>query len=308
MDKRKNTLLLFLRGILMGAADVVPGVSGGTIAFISGIYEELVASIKECDLAALKLILKLKFKDFWTKINGKFLLPVILGIGMSIFTLASLMTGLLKNHPILVWSFFFGLIIASVVLVYKMMERPNLKSLMFVLFGFALALWITLVSPASTTDAWWFIIFSGALAICAMILPGISGSFMLLLIGKYSFILAAVSSLNIRILLLFAVGAIIGIIAFSHVLSWFLKHYKQFTMSVLVGFIIGSLNKVWPWKMTLTSYIDSHGIEKALTETNVLPNHYANLTGNDPNLIYAIFFCILGFSLIFIIEQLAKKI
>ena len=292
----------------MGAADVVPGVSGGTIAFISGIYEELVASIKECDLVALKLIYKLKFKDFWVKINGKFLLPVILGIGMSIFTLASLMTGLLKNYPILVWSFFFGLIIASVVLVYKMMERPNLKSLMFVLFGFALALWITLVSPASTTDAWWFIIFSGALAICAMILPGISGSFMLLLIGKYSFILAAVSSLNVRILLLFAVGAIIGIVAFSHVLSWFLKHYKQLTMSVLVGFIIGSLNKVWPWKMTLTTYIDSHGVEKALTETNILPNHYAELTGNDPNLIYAILFCILGFSLIFIIEQLAKKI
>lgn len=306
MSKR-NYPLLILRGCAMGAADVVPGVSGGTIAFITGIYEELIDSIKAVDLQAVKLLLKFKLAEFWEKINGNFLISVIAGIGISIFSLAKLMTWLLENHPIYIWSFFFGLIIASSVLVAKEIKKWNIFTVISLILGAVIAYGITVMTPSETPDSWWFIILSGAIAICAMILPGISGAFILLLMGKYTYILGAVSAFNIGVLLLFAVGAVAGITSFSHLLSWLLKHHHTATVSLLTGFMVGSLNKVWPWKETLQTYTDSHGVEKALVESNISPVHFGELTGSAPLLWQAILMCIAGFLLIWGIETLGRK-
>jgi len=307
MEKKRNYLLLILRGCAMGAADVVPGVSGGTIAFITGIYEELIDSIKNIDLQALKLLFRLQWTAFWKKINGSFLLAVVTGIAISIFSLAKLMTWLLDHHPIYIWSFFFGLIIASSVLVSKEIRKWNPAAILSLLAGAAAAFGITTMTPASTPDAWWFIVLAGAIAICAMILPGISGAFILLLLGKYTFILGAVSGLNIGVLLLFAAGAVAGIISFSHLLSWLLKNHHTVTVAVLTGFMIGSLNKVWPWKETLSTYLDSHGLEKPLQEANILPQRYEALTGQEALTGEALLMCIAGFLLIWTIELIGKK-
>lgn len=307
MKTNRNYLLLILRGCAMGAADVVPGVSGGTIAFITGIYEELVNSIKSVDVQALKLLFSLQFAAFWKKINGPFLLSVVAGIGVSIFSLAKLMTWLLEHHPIQIWSFFFGLIIASSVLVAKEIKHWNLSAVVTLAAGACIAYAITVMTPSETPDSWWFILLSGAIAVCAMILPGISGAFILLLLGKYAFILGAVSELNMRVLLLFAVGAIAGIVSFSHLLSWLLKNHHTLTVSLLTGFMVGSLNKVWPWKETVQTYINSHGIEKPLVESNISPQHFGELTGNAPLIGEAVLLCLLGFVLIYGIDRIAKR-
>lgn len=300
--------MLVLKGCAMGAADVVPGVSGGTIAFITGIYEELINSIKSIDLQALKLLLTFKLAEFWKKINGTFLLSVVGGIAISIFSLAKLMTWLLVNHPIYIWSFFFGLIIISSVLVAKEIKKWDIFTIISLLAGAAAAYAITVMSPASTPNTWWFIILSGAIAICAMILPGISGAFILLLLGKYTYILTAVSNLDIGTILLFVVGAAAGIISFSHLLSWLLKNYHTLTVALLTGFMIGSLNKVWPWKHTLETYIDTHGVEQVLVETNVSPGKFTEITGSDPLVWQAIVMCIVGILLIGGIEYIGKKL
>ncbi|MDE6451031.1 MAG: DUF368 domain-containing protein, partial [Odoribacter sp.] len=208
---------------------------------------------------------------------------------------------------IYIWAFFFGLIIASSVLVAKEIRQWNIFTVIALLAGACAAYAITVMTPAETPDTWWFIILSGAIAICAMILPGISGAFILLLMGKYTYILGAVSNLNIGVLLLFIIGAVAGIISFSHLLSWLLKNYHTLTVSLLTGFMIGSLNKVWPWKETLQTYTDSHGMEKALVESNISPQHFSELTGTAPLLWEAIFMCLLGFALIYGIELFAKK-
>lgn len=300
--------MLVLKGCAMGAADVVPGVSGGTIAFITGIYEELINSIKSIDLQALKLLLTFKLAEFWKKINGTFLLSVGGGIAISIFSLAKLMTWLLENHPIYIWSFFFGLIIISSVLVAKEIKKWDIFTIISLLAGAAAAYTITVMSPASTPNTWWFIILSGAIAICAMILPGISGAFILLLLGKYTYILTAVSNLDVGTILLFVVGAAAGIISFSHLLSWLLKNYHTLTVALLTGFMVGSLNKVWPWKHTLETYIDTHGVEQVLIETNVSPGKFAEITGSDPLIWQAIVMCVAGILLIGGIEYIGKKL
>lgn len=305
---KHNYPLLILKGCAMGAADVVPGVSGGTIAFIAGIYEELVDSIKSINLHALKLLFTLKLKAFWQQINGSFLFSILLGIGISIFSLAKLMTWLLEHYPIQIWSFFFGLIIASTVLVAKEIQRWHAGTVIALIIGAAVAYVITILSPSETPNAWWFIILSGAIAICAMILPGISGAFILLLMGKYAYILGAVSALQFGILLLFAFGAVTGIVSFSHLLSWLLKKHHTATVATLTGFMVGSLNKVWPWKETLETYTDSHGAVHPLVEANINPAAFEQLTGTPSFLWQAILLCIFGFVLIFGLEYLGEKL
>lgn len=306
--KFSQYLILALKGCAMGMADVVPGVSGGTIAFISGIYEELIESIRSVDLTALKLLGRGRLVEFWRHINGKFLLPVLLGIGVAIFSLARLMTYLLTNHPIAIWSFFFGLIIASALLVAKQVGKWNVSSVAAFVVGAAAAWWITVASPAETPDVWWFVMLAGAIAICAMILPGISGAFILLLLGKYQYILLAVSELNIPVILIFAVGAVAGIISFSHLLSWLLKHWHDATVAVLMGFMVGSLNKVWPWKEVLETYTDSHGKVQPLVESNVLPGRFEVLTQQDAHLWQAVALCLVGLLSIYCIELAARII
>ncbi len=307
MEKKRNYLLLLLKGCAMGAADVVPGVSGGTIAFITGIYEELIDSIRRIDLRAVKLFFTLRWGAFWKQINGSFLLAVVGGIAVSVFSLAKLMTWLLEHHPIYIWSFFFGLIIASSVLVAREIKHWNIGSVLALTAGAAVAYFITVTSPAETPDTWWFILLSGAIAVCAMILPGISGAFILLLLGKYAYILGAVSTLDIDVLLLFIVGAAAGIISFSHLLSWLLKNHHSLTIATLTGFMVGSLNKVWPWKETLETYADSHGVLRPLVEANISPAHFRALTGSDPLVWQAVVMCLLGFALIYGIESVARK-
>ena len=331
--KRHNYLLVLVKGCAMGAADVIPGVSGGTIAFITGIYGTLLDSIKAFDLRALRLFFTGRWKEWWQKVNGSFLFSLLAGIGISIFSLAKLMTWLLENEPIGVWSFFFGLIIASSVLVAREIKHWNLWSVVSGVVGIVIAYYITVVTPTETPNAWWFIILSGAIAICAMILPGISGSFILLLMGKYLFIMEAVHTLNIGVLALFAVGAVAGIISFSHVLSWLLKNYHNVTVSLLTGFMIGSLNKVWPWKETLTTSENGDGAVVAVMERNVSPSAFEQLTtvlpsaenarltvselpaglegaattGSEAQLATAVIMCAVGFLLIVVIELIGKR-
>lgn len=300
-------LLLLVKGMAMGAADVIPGVSGGTIALITGIYEELINSIRSINLKALKLLFSGKPAAFWTAINGNFLLSVLLGIGISIFSLAKGLTYLLHHYPILVWSFFFGLIVASAIYVARTIKNWNAGAVAAGIAGIMIAYFITVISPTEANSSWYYIFFSGVIAICAMILPGISGSFILVLLGMYAFILGAVGDLNIPVLLLFGAGAAIGIIGFSNFLSWLLKRHHTLTIALLAGFMVGSLNKIWPWKEVTASFIDRHGEAKALAERNILPGTYENLTGNDPWLWGAILFLVIGFVLIFVIEAASKR-
>ncbi len=291
----------------MGAADVVPGVSGGTIAFITGIYEELVFSLKSVNADAFKKIFKNGLYAFWQTVNGNFLFSVFLGVLISVFSLARLLEYLLNSYPIFVWSFFFGLIIASAIYISGKIKHWNLIRILGLLMGIAIAYLVTQLSPAQTTEAYWFVFLSGALAVCAMILPGISGAFILLLLGKYQFILGAIGDLNVLILLIFLMGAIVGLISFSNMLSWFLKKYHDTTVAVLAGFMIGSLNKVWPWKKTTESFVDRHGEIQPLVEKNILPSAYETIYEANSYFIYAIIAAFIGFMLIFSIEYIMKK-
>jgi putative membrane protein len=302
----KDYLALVLKGIAMGAADVIPGVSGGTIAFITGIYEELINSIKSINLKAIKLLFSLKIAEFWKTINGTFLLSVLLGIGISVFSLAKGLKFLLDHYPILVWAFFFGLIVASAIYVARTIKEWSSATIISGISGIIIAYFITIISPAEANTTYWFIFISGAIAICAMILPGISGSFILVLLGMYKFILEAVGNLQIAVILTFLAGAAIGIIAFSNVLSWLLKKYHNQTIALLSGFMVGSLNKVWPWKQVTETFIDRHGEIKPLVEENILPATYEQITGNEAFLLWAVLLAVVGFALIFVIEGLTK--
>ena len=256
-----------VKGACMGAADVIPGVSGGTIAFITGIYDEFVGSIARVDAEAVRLLLKGKIRDFWKHINGWFLLSVVAGIGVSVVSLAGLMQMFLNDHPIQTWAFFFGLIVASSLFILKGISGWSFREAGFLVFGVALGAVICTLSPMSTPDTLWFVFFSGALAICAMILPGISGSFILLILAKYQFIMESITSFTANlgalwgsagadsaifwhsalVLAVFLMGALIGILGFSKFLRWLLARWHKQTLIVLAGFIIGSLVKIWPW-------------------------------------------------------------
>lgn len=295
----KDYALLVLKGIGMGAADVIPGVSGGTIAFIVGIYGELIDSIKRLgSSASLRLLFTLRLGAFWKAANGNFLLSIVAGIGISIFSLARLVTYLLTHQPVLVWAFFFGLVLASTWFVSREVTRWDAKSLLGFVAGAVAAWFITVMTPAETPGGLWFIFICGAIAICAMILPGISGSFILVLLGKYFYIMEAVKSLNVPVMLVFAVGAAIGISVFSHALSYALHRFHNVTITILSGFMLGSLNKVWPWKETVETYVDSHGEVRALVETNILPDHL---------LWEGVALAVAGFALVCVLELTAGR-
>lgn len=294
----KAYAVLALKGIAMGAADVVPGVSGGTIAFIVGIYEELVNSIKSINMASLRLLFTGKIAAFWKAINANFLLSIVLGIAISIFSLARLITYLLEAHPIMVWSFFFGLVLASTWFVSKDIQKWNWKTILCFIAGAIIAYFITIATPTETPNDLWFIFLSGAIAICAMILPGISGSFILVLLGKYFYVMEAVKTLNIPVILVFICGAAIGITSFSRVLSYTLNKFHDVTIAVLAGFMLGSLNKVWPWKETVETFIDSHGVVKPLVEKNILPNEY---------IWQGLALMVVGYLLVYVLEKVAGK-
>jgi len=299
----KDYIVLLFKGIAMGAADVVPGVSGGTIAFISGIYEELLSSIKNINVENLKILLKGDIAAFWTKINGWFLLVLCGGIGISVVSLAKIITHLLAAYPQLIWGFFFGLIIASILFIGKSITKFNAQSIISMVIGTGVAYWITVLEPSQLDTPIWFVFVAGSIAICAMILPGISGSFILLLMGMYSYILTSIKDLNILVLGVFAAGCVTGLLGFSRVLSWLLSKYNDIALAVLTGFMIGSLNKVWPWKITTKYRTNSHGDEVPFLQENIYPMDYEG----DSQLIMVIGLSIVGFLVIFLMEKFAKK-
>lgn len=288
----KDYITLMLKGMGMGAADVVPGVSGGTIAFIVGIYDELINTIKSVNGQSLKLLFTGKIGAFWKAINGNFLCSILFGIGISVFSLAKLITWLLVAHPILVWAFFFGLVLASTWFVSKDIKRWRIGTIAMFIVGVAVAFYITVATPAQTPDNYAFIFLCGAIAICAMILPGISGSFILVLLGKYMYIMEAVKEFKLGTLAVFAAGALIGITAFSRVLSYALAHFRNSTLALLTGFMLGSLNKVWPWKEKIVLAGDF------VKETNILPNAF---------FAEAIVLALIGFFLVYFLEKLSQK-
>lgn len=306
----KDYLVVGLKGIAMGAADVVPGVSGGTIAFISGIYEELIESLKSINLASFKTLFKQGFKSFWKLINGTFLVSLVVGIAISVLSLAKLIHYLLENFPIFIWSFFLGLIVASAIYVAIRIKQWNYKIILSIIIGTGIAYFVTDITPVSesTNPAYLYIMFCGMVAICAMILPGISGSFILLLMGQYTFILSAVSGLKISYIATFGIGAVIGLISFSNVLSWLLKKFHDITVAFLAGFMIGSLNKVWPWKHTLLSHTNQFAEIIPDKQENVFPQIYYELTGKDPQTLYAVLMAITGFLVIFLLQSTFAKV
>lgn len=296
MERRiKDYAVLTLKGMAMGAADVVPGVSGGTIAFIAGIYDELINSIKSINMHSLKLLFTGKIAAFWKAVNGNFLFALLLGIAISVFSLAKLITYLLLNEPVLVWSFFFGLVLASTWFVTKDIKGWNWKTVAGFVGGAVIAYYITVVTPAETSTNLMFIFLCGAIAICAMILPGISGSFILVLLGKYFYVMEAVKTLDLVVLGVFAFGAALGITSFSRVLSYALKNFRNITLSVLSGFMLGSLNKVWPWKEVEKLVSDGHEV---MIEHNIAPN---------TEVAEAVVLMLIGFILVYVLEKISAK-
>lgn len=308
MNHLKDYILVFLKGISMGAADIVPGVSGGSIALITGIYEKLLDSIKSIDQTALGYLFRFEIKKLWEHVNGSFLLTLLVGILTSIFTLSNLITFLMEYYPIPLWSFFCGLIIISAIIILRDIGNWSIGVVIAILIGTAVAYWITGLPPMGSPDALWFTFIAGAIAICAMILPGVSGSFLLLILGQYERILAAVSEKNIVVLAVFAFGCIVGLLSFSRLISWLLKNHHALTIGLLSGFMLGSINKLWPWKEVISYRMSSSGVQKPFITENILPQNYLEVTGQESLFLFALLAFSFGVILVLGIERTAYYI
>ena len=286
-----------VQGLCIGSVDVVPGVSGGTIAFILEIYEELVNSVKSFDMRFIRLVLSGEIKEAAAYINLEFLLPLVLGIGLAMITIANVILFLLRYYPVFIWSFFFGLIVASVV-IFFLKIRPLTVSRFLSLLAGGLFIWLIIgLSPASTPETWWFLFLSGAIAACAMILPGISGAFILVLLGKYQFILEAIIVKDILTIIIFSAGALTGLLAFAKLLSKLFEKYYFLVTAFMGGVVAGSLRKIWPWKETVLTTVDRHGEVVPVFERNIVP-------GLSQETIFALFLIITGFIIMLFIDRI----
>lgn len=302
----KKYLLLYLKGIAMGAADVVPGVSGGTIAFISGIYGQLLDALAKMP-QGIVLLLKGRVREAWALVHANFLLVLLAGILTSILTLARLIVWLLEHQAIPLWSFFFGLILISCWVVGREIKRWSLTVLLAFAVGALAAWYITVAAPLNWGQDYLSLFFAGAIAICAMILPGISGSFLLLLMGLYHFVLGAVKNLELGVIAVFALGCAFGLLGFARILRFALQRFHDVTLALLTGVMFGSLNKVWPWKQVTSFYTNSAGEQVALNQANLLPWQFAELTGQDAQLLLAVLLAVAGFGLVLLLEMFARK-
>lgn len=302
----KKYLLLYLKGIAMGAADVVPGVSGGTIAFISGIYGQLLDALAKMP-QGIVLLLKGRVREAWALVHANFLLVLLAGILTSILTLARLIVWLLEHQAIPLWSFFFGLILISCWVVGREIKRWSLTVLLAFAVGALAAWYITVAAPLNWGQDYLSLFFAGAIAICAMILPGISGSFLLLLMGLYHFVLGAVKNLELGVIAVFALGCAFGLLGFARILRFALQRFHDVTLALLTGVMLGSLNKVWPWKQVTSFYTNSAGEQVALNQANLLPWQFAELTGQDAQLLLAVLLAVAGFGLVLLLEMFARK-
>jgi len=292
----------------MGVADLIPGVSGGTIAFITVIYDELLYSLNCIDRESVGLLVKWRIREFWTKINGGFLATLFAGIVTSLLFLAKLVTHLLGHHPILIWSFFFGLILISAPLVLREIRKWNITLIITFLLGVGITFSLTLIPPSQLPEGIFFIFAAGALAVCGLILPGISGSFILLIIGKYQYLINSLISLNVTLIIAFSAGCVIGLLIFSRLLRWMLHNYRSASIALLSGLMLGSLNKVWPWREILEYVTNSKGEQVPAFDKSILPWHYFATTGKDPQVLQAILMMALSVFLVVLIEKIAVRL
>lgn len=304
----KDYALISLKGMAMGAADVVPGVSGGTVAFITGIYDELLGSLKQIGPEALVILFKQGLAPAWRHVNGNFLTALFVGVLLSLLTFARVVTFCLEHYPLLVWGFFSGLILASVIQLYRHETQWEWGNLVPFVCGVAFVVAIAIAKPAQLPGHNWVLFLGGFVAICAMILPGISGSFILLLVGLYPVFLAAINEFNIIALACFGAGCACGLLVFSRVLSWLLASFRRTTLATLLGFLVGSLYVTWPWKVVTEFVTNRHGEQVALSSHNVLPNAYTASTGNTSLWLSVIICAIFGLLLVLFVELLAKKL
>jgi putative membrane protein len=297
----RNFIILAIKGFLMGTANVIPGVSGGTMALILGIYEELINAIRSINLKFLRLITILNIKEALSSVPWLFLVPVGLGVFLATFSLAEVLSWLLGRYPVIVWSFFFGLIVSSVITVSRVIKQWRIPTIVAIAVGTITAYGLFGVIPASTPNAPWFVFVSGFIAICAMILPGISGAYILVLLGKYHYILEALNNKDFFTLFIIGAGALVGLISFAQILGWLLKKYHDLTMAILIGLMLGSLRKIWPWKETLTTFIDSHGKEISLLQSNIIPASFTS------EVVCALFFMLIGILAVWSLDLWARK-
>jgi putative membrane protein len=297
----RHFIILTVKGFLMGAANVIPGVSGGTMALILGIYEELINAIRSINLKFVQRITHFNIKEALSSVSWPFLLPLGLGVLLATFSLAEVLSWLLERYPVIVWSFFFGLILSSVITVSRVIKQWRIPIIVAVAVGTIIAYGLFGVIPVSTPNAAWFIFLSGCIAICAMILPGISGAYILVMLGKYQYILEALNNKDFFTLFIISAGALVGLISFAQILGWLLKRYHDLTMAILIGLMCGSLRKIWPWKETLTTFIDSHGKEIPSLQSNIMPSSFTS------EVIYALLFMLIGILLVWSLDLWTRK-
>lgn len=302
LDENCKTLIDYLKlgfqGFCIGIANIIPGVSGGTIALMFGIYEDLITSIKFIDAKFFRLICTFKFKEALEYIPWRFLGTLLSCILVAIFTLSTIMSWLMDNMPILVYAFFFGLILATVPIIARIIKWNVTCAVLGLLTAVGMYYLVNII-PLNTPNTWWFLFLSGAVAICTMILPGVSGSFVLVLLGKYQYIIDAVSQREIATLAIVGIGCVVGILTFVRVLSWFLNRYHDQTVAVLTGLVLGSLRKIWPWKQSIGGISVHEGATSGTV--NVLPASFNN------EVLFAIMLCIAGFVLAFLLSRDSTK-
>jgi putative membrane protein len=297
----------FLKGFAMGVANVIPGVSGGTIALLTGIFERLINALKSFDVEAVRLLLKFKFKEFAQHVDFGFLVAVFLGVGVSIVSVAKLLEFLFQSYPVYVWSFFFGLILVSVWFVGKSIGKIDVLAIISFVAGAVVAFGLSVMNPATENTAFWYLIICGAVAICSMILPGLSGSFVLILMGNYQLIMIyAVSHFDMGIIIPVGIGVVVGLLAFSHFLSWLLSRYARQTMAVLTGFIFGSLGTIWPWKNPV--YLMQDGVEVLKNGKPIIQSYQMYFPQEfSVEVVVAILLMIAGMAALWALERSSEK-
>lgn len=300
MKSIQYKLLLFLRGVAMGAVDLVPGISAGTIAFVTGIYQELIDSIKAFNFTALKILKNQGFGAAWRHINGEFLLILISGVLFSLFTLAGLMGYLLEVFPLQLWSFFIGLIIASIVYLLRQYPAKKAIDILLLVLGTLGAYGLSLATAGTMEGNYPSIFFAGTIALCAMILPGISGSFILVLLGLYPLFINALVNVEFDFLVTFAAGGLVGLMIFSRLLSWLLDHYKHAVIATMCGFLMGSLSVLWPWKQVALKSVGGF--------QNITPQSYLEVTGQDPQILSCMLVFLFGLFMVLLIEIISIKL
>ncbi|RZO20674.1 MAG: DUF368 domain-containing protein [SAR92 clade bacterium] len=307
MKKFTDNLLLYIKGLAMGAADVVPGVSGGTIAFVTGIYIELINTIKSVNLRALQTLKSEGIGAAWRFINGRFIVILLAGIFTSLFSLAQFMQYLLVEHPLPLWSFFTGLIVGSVI--YLLRQNPLRSTHENLLFfvGIGIAYGISISPPVVLEGTAVTMFLAGSIALCAMILPGISGSFILVLLGLYPVFIGAIANLQIDILTAFALGGIVGLMLFSRLLSWLLARFETLVIATMCGFLMGSLSIIWPWKLVTSSMTTDSGKVLVLSTDNLMPSEFLGLTGGDPQTFLCTVMFVFALSAVMGLDYFAKS-